>query len=105
MLKAKYIFSILLISQLIIGISGCSTNPSQEKSPETQQAEELPLPETTDPLLEESINSENVATENVGEEVSTEVVDECIACHTDKQTLIDTADPVEESESENEGEG
>jgi hypothetical protein len=32
-------------------------------------------------------------------------VDYCIECHTDQQTLIDTADPVAEVVSENEGEG
>jgi len=29
----------------------------------------------------------------------------CVDCHTDQQALIDTADPVEEVVSENEGEG
>jgi mono/diheme cytochrome c family protein len=33
------------------------------------------------------------------------VVDQCIECHTDKDELIDTADPVLEVVSENEGEG
>jgi hypothetical protein len=31
--------------------------------------------------------------------------DECLLCHTDKDQLIKTADPVEEVISENEGEG
>jgi hypothetical protein len=31
--------------------------------------------------------------------------DECLVCHTDKDQLIKTADPVEEVISENEGEG
>ncbi|MCA9957654.1 MAG: hypothetical protein R3E31_28600 [Chloroflexota bacterium] len=32
-------------------------------------------------------------------------VDECLACHIDKEQLIATADPEEEVISENEGEG
>ena len=34
-----------------------------------------------------------------------EAVDYCISCHTDKEQLISTAKPVEESESESTGAG
>ncbi|MDX1377985.1 MAG: hypothetical protein R3307_03980 [Anaerolineales bacterium] len=75
-----------LASTLIIGMflfSACSpaTNP-----PPTATAEEMP-----------------VETETVVE-IQPET-DECLACHTDKQRLIDTASQVEESESESTGVG
>ncbi|MFN2104282.1 MAG: hypothetical protein ACK2UR_08295 [Candidatus Promineifilaceae bacterium] len=44
-------------------------------------------------------------TETVAEVVDPAGPDACMDCHSDKDMLIDTADPVEEVVSENEGEG
>ena len=45
-------------------------------------------------------------TEPVAEVQTEEAADSnCIACHMDKEQLINTADPVEEKESESSGEG
>ena len=57
--------------------------------------------QATDPEPEMDETSEEG---EVVEEVET-AVDNCVACHTDKDALIDTAKPQEEVVSENEGEG
>lgn len=49
--------------------------------------------------------SEIVATPEPVEMVIAAEPDTCTDCHTDKDLLIDTADPVEEVVNENEGEG
>jgi hypothetical protein len=65
---------------------------------------------------ENNSGEESVAADEPAVEVPTEAaeaaaptevpeVDECVECHTDKDRLIDTADPVEDTESENEGAG
>ena len=88
------LFFILLGLFLILGAVSCRaqaeqmpTQTQEEAAPETQASPE--------PTFE--------AEEMV--EVTVAEVDECLACHTDKQTLVDTASPVELAESENSGEG
>jgi hypothetical protein len=75
-----------LLNVLIVGfflLSACA--PAETPSP-TAEVEEKP------------VETEAVA------EVQPET-DECVACHTDKQLLIDTAAPVVEAESESSGVG
>jgi len=120
-LKNKKVFWIvvLLLAALVLVLSGCST--SEEDQALFAVEEELPLPvaqfdptkveeeeptEVVEPeptAVEEQEEAE--ATEEVAEEPVVEEIDHCLECHTDKETLIDTADPVEEAESENEGAG
>lgn len=75
-----------LLNNLIIAfflISACV--PFKTSSP-TAKAEEQPA--ATEPAV--AVQSET---------------DECLACHTDKQRLIDTARPVVEAEAESKGVG
>lgn len=55
------------------------------------------------PTLTATVEVDPVETETVAE-VQPET-NECLACHTDKQHLIDTAAPVVEAESESSGVG
>jgi len=75
-----------LLSALIVGFFLLSACASAESPSPTSTAEEKP-----------------VETESV-DDVQPEA-DECVACHTDKQRLIDTVSPVVEAESESSGVG
>lgn len=70
-----------------------------------QQAENVG--ETEVPVVEPVETATEVAVVEPTVEMPTEVpeTDKCVECHTDKDQLIDTADPVVEVESENEGAG
>jgi len=62
------------------------------------------------PLLEPTAAGATATREATPEPKPTAMIaaagpDTCTDCHTDKDLLIDTADPVEEVVSENEGEG
>lgn len=76
------LFSTLVVSLLLL--SACA--PAATPAP------------TATVAAEEPIETEAVV------EVQQEA-DECLACHTDKQRLIDTASQVEEAESESTGVG
>ncbi|MBC8506027.1 MAG: hypothetical protein ISR58_16430 [Anaerolineales bacterium] len=58
----------------------------------------LGISASTTPIQENTIESPTVAE-------SENEVDQCLACHTDKDSLVSTAKVEEAVESENEGEG
>ena len=85
--KVRFLFT-LLLTLLFMSLSGCTG------------ATPAPATPTDEPIEEESAPVEEVAT--VSEPVE---VNNCLECHTDKDSLIDTAKPEEVVVSENEGEG
>ncbi len=103
--KNKSILAILLLSVAVIGLfsSGCAAGindvDSSRETP-TEQEEILKRESTQAPQEEENPEPDQAVDNAAAEEV-----DHCLDCHTDKQTLIDTAEEVVEVEAENEGEG
>ena len=113
----KLIKHIFLVAGLLLVLSllGCAEAVTPE-APATATAYAYPAP-LNDPadvaasLTEVPEEGSADTNEEPAEPEPTEAiadepqVDNCVECHTDQQTLIDTADPVAEVESENEGEG
>jgi hypothetical protein len=83
---------------LVILIAGCA-----KATPPTPTAEVPPSPsESSAPTAIDEITP----TQPISEVQTSEAADSnCIACHVDKDQLINTADPVEEKESDSSGEG
>lgn len=79
---------------LLVGAVSCQADQTQQ----------LPEP-TSAPVLTEAPEPTAVGDEAALASQAEVNVDECLACHTDKQTLVDTADPVVDLESESSGEG
>ena len=100
---------------LVLSLVGCAEQATPEAQPTaTEHAYPAPLNDPAAVAASLTAVPEEGATEANEESIEpepTEViaaepqVDNCVECHTDQQTLIDTADPVAEVESENEGEG
>jgi len=101
---------------LLMTVMGCSPGQRTEEVvteiPEETELATLPptvAPTATDEIQEsvDEPTDEPEQTEDTSSEdaMSTDQDGACVECHTDKAMLIDTADPVEEVESENEGAG
>ena len=91
-----FICSVVLIWVLCLG--GCSTEKKTTQNLDIQQNEESPLEESTAVPASQPTEVPEPVVDDV-------VIDECVSCHQDKEMLIQTAKPVVEVESENEGAG
>lgn len=95
-----FTFLIVLMGALVLG--GCGTTPTENPVVTETQFEES---QTEDTEVEEAQAPTEEPTE-IPEPAEEEVaVDACVVCHQDKDLLIETAKPVVEVESENEGAG
>jgi hypothetical protein len=98
---SKVHYSVLMIIGvflMVLAVSCQTADPQIVEEPTLEQEEEVlesPEPTASDP---------NEITEAQDEGESAEV-DQCLVCHTDQDTLMDTADPVVDLESESSGEG
>ena len=111
---SKIIFwiSVLLI---IMSIAGCGSEPTPTVEPPAathaypppmNDPDEVAASLTAMPDEEVAAPAEEAPNPEPTDEIAVEPqVDNCVECHTDQQTLIDTADPIAEVVSENEGEG
>ena len=88
------IFRICIVSLLIAAVAA-ACQPEEEPAPIA--AAVSPQVQLTD--IPTQTPTEVAPTETA------EIVDQCLLCHADQQRLIDTADPVVEVVSENEGAG
>jgi len=89
MAKSKYSFLLFLLMALVMSISSCAA-PVEVPPTATEEPVEENTPEPTEVVVDTP---------------EAEVVDYCVDCHTEKEQLIDTAKPVVEVVSENEGAG
>ena len=99
MTKKYYRFTGLALGIILLVFSfACQAKTSTDLDPQDEGTQEIAV--ETDQNAEEK--EETAA---MPEEELAVVVDECLQCHTDQQTLTETADTIVVVESENSGEG
>jgi hypothetical protein len=96
-IKLTYFGILLLI--LAIGLTSCQVDSATETDLVSQSDSD------STETLEITLEPEPVAAEVSVEEQESDNKDECLLCHTYKETLLDTANPVAVIDSESSGEG
>jgi len=114
MSETKKILLVGFLLSLLFIAAACSpaqptTEPATEPPVETVEATTPPTEAPTaipeEEQVEEPEANEDPEDNETDQAISSEETGACLECHTDQAMLIDTADPVEEVESENEGAG
>ena len=114
-MKIRNVFFILAVLLSVLFLTGCGSQATPEVEPTaTDQPYPTPMNDPKEVMAKlTAIAKDAVAAptevapppEPTEEVVEEPLMDQCVECHTDQQALIDTADPVAEVVSENEGEG
>ena len=106
----KFSLLCLLLILLAMDLWGCSKSPEPSDLPTEVASTEIKTPmvsedaaSATDEESESSLDNADQQDEPVGDTVAVESY--CVDCHTDQEMLVDTAAPVVEVESEDQGEG
>lgn len=98
-LKTIGFLVILLLLVGVVALAGCQSTDSEAAEDVVQVAD-------VEPVILETATAVIPTEEPISEPTEEQVpVDNCLDCHTNKDLLIETADPEEEVISENEGEG
>ena len=95
----EYLSKRILILVAMIGLSSCLSNPV----PEPVSGSQI-VPDSSE-ITASASQAESSEGEIPAEDQEPDPKDECLICHSDQQTLVDTAKPVDIKESESSGEG
>ena len=115
MMRNKRFLQLGIILMLVLVVMGCSQSQATEElapkvQEETAQATAPPTELATataeiDEPTEEPEETEETEDSGTEDMAPAEQLSACVECHTNQAMLIETADLVEEVESENEGAG
>ena len=105
MTKHKWLCFVFVLLMGLVFSACASAEPTQEATapePVVAAASPTTIPSATTAPTETTVPATPT---DVPTPTEVPVADQCVACHTDHDQLVDTAAPVVALESENEGEG